>query len=131
MKLLSVKEARSKKKQENDALIDSNVRLRKYYQTIIEKLNNVRDTYEPEKLKKLDDYEKFCANISEKRSKLLEELAHWQKLLESTKETYYGFVEKMDKLEEREYQINEENQKLNLREAFVKDLEEKWRNKQK
>jgi hypothetical protein len=130
MKLLTQKEAKSKKKQENDALVDSNVRLRKYHSEIITKLNNVKDNYDTDKLQKLEEFEKFCKDIEIKRTKLLEELANWQKLVADTKETYYTFISKMDALEEKEYEIQEENNKLNLREAFVLDLEEKWRNKQ-
>lgn len=130
MKLLSSTTARSKRKQENDALVDSNVRLRKFHRDITEKLNTVKDNYEPEKLQKLREFETFCKDIEVKRHKILTELAGWQKLVEETKELYYSFVVKQDQLQEVKYVIDEENKKLDLREAFVLDLEQKWRNKQ-
>ena len=74
MKLLSKTEARSKKKRENDALIESNIRLRKFHKDITTKLNNVKDSYDPEKLEKLKDFEKFCEDLKTKRTKILEEL---------------------------------------------------------
>lgn len=130
MKLLSTKDARSKKKLENDALVDSNIRLRKYHTDITTKLNNVKDSYDGDKLEKLREFEQWSKGLAVKRAKLLEELANWQKLVEDTKEIYYGFIARKDELQEKEYQIEEENKKLSLRETFVLDLEEKWRNKQ-
>ena len=130
MKLLSTSEARSAKKRENDTLVDSNVRLRSYLKVVTDKLNTLKDDYEPDKLAKLKEFERFCKDLEGKRSLLLKELADWQKLLADTKEIYYGYVAKKDQLTEREYLINEENKKLNLREAFITDLEAKWKNKQ-
>ena len=130
MKLLSISEARSKKKRENDTLVDSNIRLRKYHSEITPKLNTVKEDYEPDKLQKLAEFERFCSDLGLKREQLLKELAQWQKLVEETKETYYGLIVKQDELVEREYKINEENKKLNLREVFITDLEKKWQAKQ-
>lgn len=130
MRLLSTTAAKSIKKRENDALVDSNIRLRKFHQEITTKLNNVKDNYDGDKLEKLREFEQFCKDLEAKRSKVLEELASWQKLVADTKEIYYGFIARKDELQEKEYQIEEENKKLNLREAFVVDLEAKWRDKQ-
>ena len=130
MKLLSKTEARSKKKLENDTLVDSNIRLRKSWEFINKKLNTIKDDYEPEKLLKLAEFERFCKEIDAKKQIVLREFASLQKLVEDTKETYYGFIEKQDGLAEIKYNIDEENKKLDLREAFILDLEAKWRNKQ-
>jgi len=130
MKLLSKTSAKSKAKLENDALIDSSIRLKKYHQDLTTKLNNVKDNYDGDKLEKLREFEQFCKDIEVKRTKVLEELANWQKLVKETKEIYYGFIARADELQEKEYQIEEENKKLNLRETFVLDLEAKWREKQ-
>lgn len=130
MKLLPKAEARSRVKKENDELIESNIRLRKYDAEIRKKLSTIKDDYEPEKLQKLKEYEQFCKDIQARKSALLAELAQWQVLIEDTKDVYYGLIAKQDRLMEREYQIAEENKKLDLRQAFVLDLEEKWRNKQ-
>jgi len=130
MKLLSIKDAKSKAKLENDALIDSSIRLKKYHQDLTTKLNNLKDNYDGDKLEKLREFEQFCKDIEVKRTKVLEELANWQKLVAETKEIYYGFISRADELQEKEYQIEEEHKKLNLRETFVLDLEAKWRDKQ-
>lgn len=123
---MSQKEAKSRKKLENEALIDSNIRLRTYHQDITKKLNTIKENYEPDKLQKLQEFEEFCKDLQVKREKVLSELASWQKLVEDTKEIYYGFIARKDELQEKEWQIEEENKKLNLREAFVVDLESKW-----
>jgi len=130
MKLLSLTDVKSKKKLENDALIESNIRLRSYHSTIVNKLNTIKDNYDSDKIEKLREFETYCNDIAIKREKLLEELANWQKLVADTKEIYYGFIARKDELQEKEYQIEEENKKLNLREIFINDLENKWRNKQ-
>lgn len=130
MKLLTPSLARSKKKLENEGLVESNIRLRKYHKDITQKLNNIKEDYEPEKLNKLREFETFCRDLDVKRETLLKELAQWQKLLADTKEIYYGYIVKADELAEKEYLIEEENKKLNLREAFISDLEQKWQAKQ-
>jgi hypothetical protein len=130
MRLMPKTEARSKAKLENEELIASNIRLRQYWQSINTKLNNVRESYEPEKLQKLNEFERFCKDLEAQRTKLLTELTRIQKIVENTKEIYYGYVRKKDELMETEYRINEENKKLDLREAFVVDLETKIRNSQ-
>lgn len=130
MRLLAKTEAYSAKKRENDALVESNIRLRKYWQGITQKLNTIKEDYEPEKVQRLKDFELFVKDLQVKKSKVLEELAGWQKLVEETKEKYYALVAKQDELDELKYKVEEEHKKLDLREAFVVDLETKWRNKQ-
>lgn len=130
MKLLSRQEAQSKKKTENDALVGANIRLRTYYKSITDKLNDLKDNYEPDKLEKLRQFEQWCKDLETKKQVLLKEYAGWAKLVEEKKEIYYGFIEKSDALQEQKYKIDEEHKKLKLREAFVIDLEEKWRSKQ-
>lgn len=130
MQLLSPKTVHSKKKLENEALIDSNIRLRRYEQGIVKRLNTLRDSYEPDKLQKLEEFERYCKDLQAKKEKVLQELAQWQELVKTTKEIYYGMVARQDELQEIKYQIDEENKKLNLREIFISDLETKWRNKQ-
>lgn len=130
MKLLTKTEVNSRKQLENETLIASNIRLRTYERDITKKLNNIKDTYEPDKLKRLEEFERFCKDIEVKRIKVLKELAQWQKLVDDTKEIYYGFIARKDELQEKEYQIQEENKKLDLRQTFITDLEAKWREKQ-
>ena len=127
---MSQREARSSKKRENEELIDSNIRLREYHKSITQKLNTVKDDYTQDKLDRLKDFEIFCKETQEKRDKLLRELSGIQALVESTKENYYALIVKQDQLDEKVYKIQEEHKKLDLREIFVRDLEEKWKNKQ-
>ena len=130
MKLLTKNDARLQKKRENESLIESNIRLRTYWQGITKKLDTIKDSYSADKLERLADFERFCKELQVKKDKVLSELAQWQKLVEETKEIYYGLITKQDELQEVKYKIDEENKKLDLREAFVVDLEQKWRNKQ-
>lgn len=130
MKLLSRTSALSAKKKENDELVDTNIRLRKYESEVTKRLNNIRVNYDPEKLKKLQEFEVFCKDITAKKAKLLEEYRGLEELIELKRELYYGLIVKQDALDERMYQMKEEENKLKLREAFVVDLEEKWQEKQ-
>lgn len=130
MKLLSKTLARSAVKKENDELIETNIRLRQYWQEITNKLNTIKETYEPDKLRLLKDFEQFVKDITLKKEKLLAELHDIEKLIADRKEIYYGLIAKQDTLEEKIYQANEQEKKLAMRQAFVEDLEEKWRAKQ-
>lgn len=130
MKLLPPPEVHSKKKLENDTLIESNIRLRQVNVSLTHKLNTIKDDYEPDKLRLLKEFEEFVKDNQAKRAELLKELAGIQKAIAEAKEIYYGYIEKKDKLMELEYKISEENKKLDLRETFVLDLEKKWRDKQ-
>lgn len=127
-KLLDKKSATSKLKQDNDTLIESNIRLRKYYADITKKLNGLKDSYDPEKLAKLEEFEKFSKDLLAKKAKLLEEYSQIDALVEQKKEQYYAMIEKSDALDEKMYQVNEANKKLDLRQVFVQDLEKKITN---
>ena len=130
MKLLQKSEAHLKIKKDNEELVEMNIRLRKYLKDITERLNTIKDDYKPDKVKKLRDFEEFCADIQARKSKLLEELSEVERMIERKKETFYGLVAKQDFLEERSYQIKEKENKLNLRESFVTQLEKSWQEKQ-
>ena len=130
MKLLSKSEATIGLKKENDSLIGSNLRLREMEKQVLKRLNEAKLDYSPEKIKALKDFEQFTADLMEKKSKLLSELNAYEKLIEERKDIYYGLVERQDALMEKSYQINEQNKKLDLREAFVSELERKIREKQ-
>ena len=130
MKLLSKTESGSKIKKENDELIETNIRLRKYYADILLKLNTIKENYDPEKMAKLKEFEVFCKDLNDKKDKLFQEFNALEAEIQKKKDIYYGFIERMDELTEKEYQIEEANKKLNLREVFVGDLEEKFREKQ-
>ena len=130
MKLLSRKEATIGLKKENDNLIGSNLRLREMEKQVIKRLNEAKLDYSPNKMKALKDFEQFTADLMEKKSKLLKELNAYDKLIEERKEIYYGLIQKQDLLDEKVYQVAEANKKLDLREAFVADLEKRIREKQ-
>lgn len=130
MKLLSRPHVENRIRKENDDLISQNIRLREYERVVVERLNNAKESYEPDKVARLRDFELFVKDIVVRKAKLLEELSSIEKAVEEKKELFYGLVTKSDVLEEKRYQIEEENRKLELRQAFVVDLEQKWRNKQ-
>ncbi len=130
MKLLAKKDAQEGIKKNNEDLIGSNVRLREMEKQVIKRLNEAKSNYDPEKVKALKEFEQFVADINEKKSKLLEELNAYSKLIEERKDTYYGLIEKADELDEKLHQVKEANKKLDLREAFVVDLERKIRERQ-
>ncbi len=125
MQLLARNVAQSKLKIENDNLVETNIRLRQYERVITERLNNVKDSYEPDKLQRLKEFETFCADIQAKQTKLLQELASIEKQVEAKKEIYYGLIAKNDAIDEKIYLMNEQEKKLKLREAFITDLEQK------
>lgn len=130
MKLLSKTEASSSIKKENEQLIESNIRLRKFWTDITHKLNTVRENYEPEKMAKLKEFEQFCKDLLMKREKLLQEYSALEAEIQKKKDIYYGLIQKQDLLDERIYQVEEAHKKLQLREKFVVDLEQKWKEKQ-
>lgn len=130
MKLLEKTQAQSKLKRDNDELIESNLRLRHFERDITKRLNAAKESYEPEKMKALGDFEAFSKDLQAKKSKLLMELAGIQQLIEQKKELYYGLIARQDALQEKAYQIQEANRKLDLRQTFVEDLERKWNQQQ-
>lgn len=130
MQLLAKKEAQIGIKKDNEELIVSNIRLRGMEKQVIERLNEAKLNYDPEKMKALKDFEAFVAEINEKKSKLLAELNALDSLIEERKEIYYGLIEKQDLLEEKINQVEERERKVELREVFATDLERKIREKQ-
>ena len=123
MKLLKQTEARDKKKQENEDLIATNIRLRKLYEDIVHKLNTVKDSYEPDKLKKLEEFERFCDQITAKKSVLLGELKGIENEIEKRKDVYFGFIERQDALEEKAHEVRKRETNVEMRENFVKEVE--------
>lgn len=129
MKLLSKHEAQSSLQKENDQLIETNIRLRQFWTEITRKLQTAKESYEPDKLAALKAFERFSKDILERKSKLLRELQGIENEITKKKDIYYGLIAKQDALDEKVYQMNEQEAKLKLREAFVEDLEAKWRAK--
>lgn len=127
MKLLNKSEAQSDIKKKNDELISTNIRLRKLWQEITNRLNGIKESYEPEKLKKLQEFEMFCTDILQKKAKLLEELVGIENEIVKKKDIYFGMIAKQDLLDEKVYQMKEQEKKLDMREAFVHELEKKQR----
>ena len=130
MKLLAKKDAQIGIKKSNEELLNTNIRLREIEKNYLKRLNEAKLNYDPEKVKALKDFEQFIGNINEKKSKLLEELNAYEKLIEEKKEVYYGLIEKQDEVEEKMHLLKEANKKLDLREAFVSELEKKIREQQ-
>src|SRR3990167_6507667 len=130
MRLLSKKSAQAEVKKQNDELIEKNIRLRQYEKIFLERMNTLKENYDPEKLKTLRDFETFCTDITEKKSKLLAELKALEKAIVDKKEIYYGLVVKQDELDEKIHQIRNEESKLNLRLAYVTEIEKKINERQ-
>lgn len=131
MKLFSARDSQAKLKKENEELIDMSVRLQRYFQGLKTKLKSAKSDYEPDKVAKLMEFEMFCVEIQQKKSKLLEELNQIEQIIKDKKEVYYGLIEKQDELEERMYEVKEKERKLDLREEFVHELERKQVEKSK
>ncbi len=129
MKLLSKNEAYASKKRENEGLIESNIKLRKFYKDISDRIRGAKLDYSEDKLKALKEFDQFCADINEKKSKLLKEFNDISNAIEDKKEIYYGLVVKQDELEEKVYQVNEREKKVELREKFISELERRWNTK--
>lgn len=130
MKLLSKTSATATLKKQNEDLIETNIRLRKYEKDVIERLNAIKENYEPDKVAKLKEFEAFCQDILQKKSKLLEELKGIEQAIEKKKELYYALIAKDDALAEKLHHVKEEEKKLDLRVAFVDELERKFQEKQ-
>ena len=129
MKLLSKSVAGSKLKQENDSLIETNIRLRNYEKLVLQRLNAIKENYAPDKIQRLNEYEMYCKEILQKKSLLLQELMAIQQQIDQKKDIYYGMISAADELSEKKYLIEEQTKKLALRESFVVDLEAKWKEK--
>jgi len=125
MKLLSRPEAQSLKQKENERVLDESVRLQRIHRTLTAKLAQAKDNYDPEKVQALKDFEEFCRDLDAKRSKKLAELKAIDEAIDQRKDLYYGLVAKSDLLIEREATLNEREKKLDLREAFISQLEQK------
>lgn len=130
MKLLSRKEAQGSLRKENNDLVDTNLRLRAYEKAITERLQTLKDDYEPEKVAKLKEFEAFVKDITTKKTKLLREVEALDEVIKAKKDVYYGLIAKQDSLDEKGYEMEQEKINLNLRKLFVEDLEQKWREKE-
>ena len=125
MKLVSKTESVNSIKKENEELISTNIRLRKYFKDITASLATLKSNYEPDKIKKLEEFQIFCEEINVKKSKLLKELNSIEGIIEKKKEIYYGLIAKQDQLDEKLHQLNEKETNLSLRESFVVGVEER------
>lgn len=129
MKLFSKIQAHESIKLENDQLVESNIRLRKFHSEITSKLNNAKTSYDPEKIKALEDFDKFTKDIAEKKNKMFRELIAIQAEIDKQKDIYYGYIIKSDELIERNYLVEQKEKKLETRELFVEELERKFQEK--
>ena len=123
MKLLTKPELKSKLHKQNEDLIETNVKLRKTHQELLNGINSIQKVYDKDK--ELQDFSKFCEELNQKKSKLLKEYKDLETSIETKKEILFGLVEKQDELIEREYELKEREKKLDLREIFIKQIENK------
>lgn len=125
MKLLPPQEAKKSIQKQNDELVAINVRLKKYERDIRQRINILKDTYEPDKLKKYEEFTKYCNELEQKKSDLLKNMMDIEKMIEGKRDILYGLIEKQDILQEKELQLRERENKLEMRQAFVEELERK------
>lgn len=127
MKLLSKPQATNQIAKDNEELLDTNIRLRQYAKDITQKLNTIKEDYEPDKVRLLEEFERFCNDIDAKKSRKLHELAYIEEEITKKKDVYYGLITKQDALEEKLHNLTEKERKLDMRENFIIQLEEKQR----
>lgn len=123
MKLLSKPELKSRLHKENEDLIETNQRLRKIYKEWLIKLNSVKNEYSKDKER--EDFDRLCLEFGRKKSELLKELSDLQERVNGKREVVDELIEKQDEIQEREYRVKEMETKLNLRESFIKQVENK------
>lgn len=125
MKLLPPQEAKKDIQKKNDELIAINVRLKEIERNILKRINTLKDNYEPDKIKKFDEFTKYCNELEQKKSVLLKTMTDIEKMIEGKRDILYGLIEKQDILQEKEIEIKERERKLEMRQAFVEELERK------
>lgn len=123
MKLLSKPEIKSRIQLNNDELLATNSRLRKVYVELLSKINNTKVNYSKDE--KAQEFERFCADILQKKSVLLSNIKMLEEDIERKKEVIYGLIEKQDELQEKEFEIKEREAKLDMRESFIRQIENK------
>lgn len=123
MKLLSKPEIKSRIQLNNDELLATNSRLRKIYVELLAKINNTKVNYSKDE--KAQEFERFCADILQKKSILISEIKDLENDIERKKEIIYGLIEKQDALQEKEFEMKEREKKLDLREGFITNVEQK------
>lgn len=129
MKLLSKPDAQSKIKKANEQDLETSLRLRTLIREQRQELATLREDYEPEKIAKKAEYDTFCKEIQAKKEKLLRELSAIEQEIAAKKDLYFGLVAKQDALEERLYQTQERERKVELRENFISEIERQWSTK--
>lgn len=129
MKLFAKQDAHLKIKRDSEQLIEQNMRVRTNYESTIRKINTAKLSYDKDKLKAMEEFDKFIHDITLKKAKLLEELQKVQQAIDEKKELYYSLMEKQDLLEEKLYQLQEKERKLEIRESYVGELEKNFNNK--
>lgn len=129
MKIFAKQDAHLKIKLDSEQLIEQNIRVRKNYEETVRKINSAKLSYDKDKLKAMEEFDKFVKDITKKKSLLLEELAKIEQQIEQKKELYYSLITKQDLLEEKMYQMQEKERKLDIRESYVGELEKNFNNK--
>lgn len=78
--------------------------------------------FEPEKAKKVKEYQVWCEELQKKMSEELRTLEIYKKLTEEEKEKYYNMVVKLDAIQDKIYDLEEEISKLDLQIKFKEEL---------
>lgn len=122
MKLLDKKEVKNRVQKENESLMEENGKLRILNQRA---RNLLGLDFSAEKQKQLKEFQQFTDDIINKKSNLLKELTDINDIISKRRDILYGLIEKQDQLIERENAVKEREAKVELRERFVKEIENK------
>lgn len=129
MQLLSPKDATPRLRKEIDEQVDTASRLSKIIRAKRIELDSLEANYDPKTLKAKREFEDFCRDLQDRKSKLLQGLTEIEAEIEKKKDIYFGLVAKQDALEEREHAVSERERKCELRENLISELERQWKAK--
>jgi len=120
MKLLSKEEVDSKRKAQKRDLMLTNERLVSSLKKVLKLQNDIE--FDTEKDKKVKEFEVWCKDIQERQSKELQILNSYSQLIEEKKEIYYSWVEKVDTMQDKVLELEEELERLKLQANWNKQI---------
>lgn len=120
MQLFSKEQINLKRKDQTRELTKKNERLATSLRKVIALQSEV--DLDQDKAKKVKDYQVWCEDIQIKMSKTLSTLKAYEKLADDKKEEYYALVEKLDEIDDKIIDRNEEIVKLDLQIRFKEEL---------
>lgn len=119
-KLFSPEEISKRRHESNRELTAKNERVISSLKKVL-KLQEQID-FEPEKAKKVQEFQVWCDDLNQKKSVLLKELNKYKSALDSSKEELYRVIARKDKFEDEITDLREEIGRLKLQIDFSKNL---------